>query len=194
MVKLNKIYTRTGDGGFTGLSDGARRAKHDRRIAAIGVIDEANCCIGLARAQMTQETNNDGIDATLARVQNDLFDLGADLSTPESDNPRYPPLRIEQTQVDWLEQEIDRLNAELNPLNSFILPGGTVVAASLHLARATVRRAERLMTQISLEQNEKINASALSYVNRLSDLLFVVSRFLNDKGASDILWVPGANR
>lgn len=188
MVKLTRIYTRGGDAGQTSLGDGERRAKHDLRIAAFGTVDEANATIGLARLS----TADDPADTILARIQNDLFDLGADLCTPEQEDPKYPPLRIVAGQVAWLEGEIDRLNAELAPLNSFILPGGTPAAAHLHLARTVVRRAERLVA--ALAEREPVNPEALKYANRLSDLLFVLGRHLNGNGAGDVLWVPGANR
>jgi len=188
MVKLTRIYTRGGDAGQTSLGDGARRAKHDLRVAAFGTVDEANAVIGLARLS----TAGDPADAVLARIQNDLFDLGADLCTPEQENPKYPPLRIVPEQVSRLEAEIDRLNADLAPLNSFILPGGTPAAAHLHLARTVVRRAERLIAELA--EREAVNPQALIYANRLSDLLFVLGRHLNGNGAGDVLWVPGANR
>jgi cob(I)alamin adenosyltransferase len=187
MVKLTKIYTRGGDAGQTSLVDGARRPKHDLRIAAYGTVDETNACIGLARLH----TRGDD-DAMLSRIQNDLFDLGADLATPEEENPKYAPLRIVQAQVDRLEHEIDAMNAELKPLDSFILPGGSAAAAHLHLARTVSRRAEREMT--ALAGREPVNPAALRYINRLSDHLFVMGRFLNDRGRADVLWVPGANR
>jgi cob(I)alamin adenosyltransferase len=184
MVRLNKIYTRTGDDGSTGLVDGSRRAKHDPRIAAYGAVDEANAVIGLVRLQA-----DDADDAMLARVQNDLFDLGADLATPgEVDGA----LRIAPSQVERLEREIDAMNATLPPLNSFVLPGGAPAAAYLHQARTVVRRAERLA--VAAAQSEAINAHALAYLNRLSDHLFVMSRAVNARAAGDVLWVPGHNR
>lgn len=188
MVKLTRIYTRGGDTGKTSLGDGERRPKHDLRIAAFGTVDEANAVIGMARLH----TADDPADAILARIQNDLFDLGADLCTPEQDDPKYPPLRIVAEQVARLEGEIDRLNADLAPLNSFILPGGTPAAAHLHLARTVARRAERLIAELA--EREPVNPEALKYANRLSDLLFVLGRHLNGNGAGDVLWVPGANR
>lgn len=191
MVKLTRIYTKGGDKGKTALGSGQRVAKHHPRVAAYGTVDEANAAVGLARLH-TQELDEGDVDAILGRVQNDLFDLGADLATPEVENPEYPPLRIAAPQVDRLEQEIDRLNAELEPLNSFVLPGGSPAAAYLHLARTVARRAEREIT--ALAEAETINPEAIRYVNRLSDLLFVMSRYVNDKGARDVLWVPGANR
>ena len=191
MVKLTRIYTRGGDAGLTSLGDGKRVAKHADRPVAYGTVDEANAVIGLARlhAATTAAAN---VDAMLARIQNDLFDLGADLCTPEQDNPKYPPLRIVQEQVDRLEMEIDAMNAALQPLSSFILPGGSVLAAHLHHARTVARRAERDITRLSAA--EPINALAVKYINRLSDHLFVLARHVNDDGARDVLWVPGQNR
>ncbi|BAI76506.1 ATP:cob(I)alamin adenosyltransferase (plasmid) [Azospirillum sp. B510] len=189
MVKLTKIYTRGGDAGETSLGDGSRVPKHDRRVAAYGTVDEANAVIGMARLHTADRPD---ADAMLGRIQNDLFDLGADLCTPEEEAPKYPPLRIVQAQVDRLEAEIDAMNAGLAPLTSFILPGGSPAAAHLHLARTVVRRAERLMTDLA--RHEPVTAAALKYVNRLSDHLFVLSRVVNRNGADDVLWVPGANR
>ena len=183
MVKLNKIYTRTGDGGDTSLVDGRRVAKHSRRPAAFGEVDEANSVIGLARLH-----TSDDADEMLGRIQNDLFDLGADLATPEGDSPA---LRITGDQVTRLETEIDDMNSSLEPLKSFILPGGTEAAAWLHLARTVVRRAERRMTELATE--EVVNDTAMKYVNRLSDHLFVLARVLNDGGKTDILGRPGQN-
>jgi cob(I)alamin adenosyltransferase len=192
MVKLNKIYTRTGDDGTTGLVSGPRRLKNDLRVEAYGTIDEANSAIGLARLHTAGLSVLDGI---LARVQNDLFDLGADLSTPETDKPpAFEPLRIVDTQVDRLEGDIDRLNADLKPLTSFILPAGTAAAAHLHMARTIARRAERLIVALANSDGETVSASALRYINRLSDLLFVAARHANDGGRADVLWVPGLNR
>jgi cob(I)alamin adenosyltransferase len=189
MVQLTRIYTRGGDKGQTSLGDGRRVPKHDARVAAYGTIDEANAVVGIARLH----TAGDAVaDAMLMRIQNDLFDLGADLCTPEQENPPYPPLRIVDSQVERLEREIDAMNAELQPLKSFVLPGGTPAASYLHLARTVVRRAERLMTELA--GVEPIGAPALKYVNRLSDHLFVLSRHLNATGGGDVLWVPGANR
>ena len=185
MVKLTRIYTRGGDAGETSLGDGARVPKHDRRVAAYGAIDEANAAIGLARLHADGE-----IDEMLQRIQNDLFDLGADLCRPGV--MRENTLRIEQAQIDRLEAEIDRVNGGLSPLDSFVLPGGAALAAYLHLARTIARRAEREMT--ALAQDEMINSLAVHYVNRLSDHLFVLAREANEGGASDVLWVPGANR
>ena len=192
MVKLNRIYTRTGDDGTTGLAAGPRRLKSDLRVEAYGTIDEANSFIGLAR-QHTAETPV--LDAMLMRIQNDLFDLGADLSTPDTgETLAYEPLRIIAAQVTRLEAEIDTLNGDLDPLRSFVLPGGSGAAAALHIARTVVRRAERHMVQLARLDGETVSAEALIYVNRLSDFLFVAARWTNDKGASDVLWVPGKNR
>jgi len=183
MVKLNKIYTRTGDDGETSLVDGRRVAKHSGRPAAFGEVDEANSVIGLARLHCDAEA-----DDMLGRIQNDLFDLGADLATPESDSPA---LRITADQVSRLEEEIDAMNADLQPLTSFILPGGSPAAAWLHLARTVTRRAERRMTELASE--EVLSEPAMRYINRLSDHLFVLARTLNDGGKTDILWRPGQN-
>ncbi len=192
MVKLNKIYTRTGDDGSTGLVDGSRVAKQSLRIEAIGKVDEANSVIGLAIAAL----DDDGAAAeALRRIQNDLFDLGADLATPSSDGvfaPSEMVLRIVTGQVEWLEHAIDQLNDNLEPLTSFVLPGGGEAAARVHVARATARAAERAIA--ALAGREAVNPAALAYVNRLSDYLFVLARALNDNGASDIRWIPGANR
>ena len=185
MVKLNKIYTRTGDTGETSLVNGMRVSKHARRPSAFGDIDEANSVIGLARLHCA---DNAKADAMLARVQNDLFDLGADIATPETDNPA---LRITTSQVSRLESEIDIMNDDLEPLNSFILPGGSAASAWLHLARTVIRRAERHLTRLATE--EVVNQAAMSYVNRLSDHLFVLARRLNNNGKTDILWRPGEN-
>lgn len=193
MVKLNKIYTRTGDDGTTGLGSRERRAKHDLRVAAFGTVDEANACIGMARPHTAGA--HPRIDAILTRIQNDLFDLGADLAAPASDEPLdYEPLRIVDSQVARLEEDIDTLNADLAPLRSFVLPGGAPAAAALHLARTVTRRAERLMVELAAVPGETVGPAALQYVNRLSDLLFVASRSVNDNGAGDVLWVPGQNR
>jgi cob(I)alamin adenosyltransferase len=187
MVKLTKIYTRGGDAGETSLGDGKRVPKHDPRVAAYGTVDEANAVIGLARLHTS------GVpDAMLSRIQNDLFDLGADLCTPEEGRKGTGALRIIAAQVLRLEAEIDAMNERLEPLNSFILPGGTPAAAALHLARTVVRRAERLMTELA--DIEPVNAEAIKYANRLSDHLFVLARHVNDDGACDVLWVPGKNR
>ncbi len=191
MVVLNRIYTRTGDTGTTALAAGGRRPKHDLRIEAFGTVDETNACIGMVRLH----TQNLPIDAMLSRIQNDLFDLGADLATVETDKKLpYEPLRITQGQVDRLEREIDELNAELAPLRSFVLPGGTPAAAALHLARTVCRRAERLVVALGEKPEEKVSPETVKYLNRLSDFLFVASRHINDKGALDVLWVPGQNR
>lgn len=191
MVKLNRIYTKTGDDGTTGLAAGARRLKFDLRVEAFGAIDEANSAVGLARLH----TRDLPVDAMLSRIQNDLFDLGADLATPDTgEDLGYEPLRIAPVQVKRLEAEIDELNAELQPLKSFILPGGSPASAYLHLARTTVRRAERNMVQLSRTKGEAVSEPALQFVNRLSDFLFVAGRHLNDRGRADVLWVPGKNR
>lgn len=187
MVKLNKIYTKTGDGGETGLVDGSRLSKGDARFDAIGGVDEANAIIGLARQCMTGPD-----DVALARIQNDLFDLGADLATPKGGPGDAGALRIAESQILWLESEIDRMNEELEPLQSFILPGGTETASSLHLARTVVRRAERAAVVLSGQAG--ISPLALQYLNRLSDYLFVMARYLNKKAEGDVLWVPGENR
>lgn len=187
MVRLTRIYTRGGDGGETSLGDGSRVPKHDLRVAAYGTVDEANAAIGIARLHAEGEA-----DAMLGRIQNDLFDLGADLCTPEEGRRAAGALRIGEGQVERLEREIDALNAELKPLESFVLPGGTNCASHLHLARTIVRRAERLVDELA--RQARINPNALKYLNRLSDHLFVLGRHVNDKGARDVLWVPGANR
>jgi cob(I)alamin adenosyltransferase len=187
MVTLNRIYTKTGDKGETALGDGTRLPKHALRIAAYGTVDEANAAIGLARLQTDGE-----LDAMLARIQNDLFDLGADLCVPEDSRRGSEALRIVDAQVERLEREIDSMNAELSPLTSFVLPGGTPAAAHLHLARTITRRAERLM--VELAGQEKVGAAAIKYANRLSDHLFVASRYANGKGTNDVLWIPAANR
>jgi len=193
MVVLSKIYTRSGDRGTTALTTGKRVAKSDLRIAAFGTVDETNACIGLVRVH-TAGAKDNTVDAMLARIQNDLFDLGADLSTPVGGKGGSEALRIVDTQVARLEAEIDQLNAALAPLNSFVLPGGTPAAAALHLARTVCRRAERLMVELAARENEETGAPALRYVNRLSDFLFVAGRYVNDRGAGDVLWVPGKNR
>jgi len=193
MVKLNKIYTRTGDDGTTGLAGGARRLKCDLRVAAYGTVDEASACIGLARLHTAE--SHPQIDAMLARIQNDLFDVGADLATPEeAEKKSGEALRIVASQVERLEREIDTLNAHLAPLRSFVLPGGSPAAAALHLARTVTRRAERLMVELRQMPDEIVGEEALRYVNRLSDFLFVAARAVNDNGARDVLWVPGQNR
>jgi cob(I)alamin adenosyltransferase len=189
MVKLDRIYTRGGDAGETSLGDGTRIAKSAPRVAAYGDVDEANCVIGIARLHLTGAD-----DAVLARIQNDLFDVGADLCVPIVENPEYQQLRVTQAQVDWLESQIDRMNAELPPLASFVLPGGTPAAAFLHQARTVARRAERLVVTLISTPDEAVNRLVLAYLNRLSDLLFVMARFVNGKGANDVLWVPAAHR
>lgn len=190
MVRLNRIYTRTGDDGSTGLATGERRPKHDLRIEAYGTVDEANAVIGVARAALP---TGDALDASLARLQNDLFDLGADLATPASDKALgYEPLRVVASQVARLETEIDALNARLKPLKSFVLSGGAPAAAQLHVARTVTRRAERLAC--ALAAVEPVNAEAIRYLNRASDFLFVAARVANDDGARDVLWVPGRER
>lgn len=192
MVKLNKIYTRTGDKGTTALVSGPRRLKHDLRVEAYGTVDETNSSIGVARLYTKDMAD---VDAMLFRIQNDLFDLGADLATPETNEPpAWEPLRIVESQVTRLENEIDQLNDKLEPLTSFVLPGGSAAAAHLHLARTICRRAERLMVELSVSENETVSAAAIKYANRLSDFLFVAARYANDTGKADILWVPGQNR
>jgi len=192
MVKLDRIYTRGGDKGQTSLGDGTRVAKHDPRVAAYGTVDEANSVIGIARLHLPEDGDGPEADAMLARIQNDLFDLGADLCTPHEENPKYPPLRIEPGQVERLEAEIDRMNAKIAPLKSFILPGGAPGAAWCHYARTVARRAEREVTVLA--ETEAINPLALNYLNRLSDHLFVLARHLNADGTDEVLWVPGQNR
>lgn len=190
MVVLNRIYTRTGDAGETALVTGVRVPKDDLRISCYGTVDETNAAVGLARL-----TASGPLDQMLGRIQNDLFDLGADLCLPDRGQPLpYEPLRIAPEQVTRLEHEIDRMNAVLTPLRSFVLPGGTGGAAALHVARTVCRRAERLLVQLSAEPDEPVGEAAIRYLNRLSDLLFVASRYVNDKGAGDVLWVPGQNR
>jgi cob(I)alamin adenosyltransferase len=191
MVVLNRIYTRTGDDGTTALGSGERRKKYDRRIAAYGTVDELNAAIGLVRLATGAEPD---LDVMLARIQNDLFDLGADLCSPDKGRgPGGARLTVTDAQVTRLEAEIDRLNENLEPLRSFVLPGGTPAAAYLHLARTVGRRAERLMVELADTADETVSAAALKYINRLSDFLFVASRFAN-REAGDVLWVPGQNR
>ena len=194
MVKLNKIYTRTGDDGTTGLGTGERRPKFDLRVEAYGTVDEANACIGLARLHTT-DTHPD-IDAMLGRIQNDLFDLGADLATPETAGRDigYEPLRIVALQVARIEADIDLLNKDLQALRSFVLPGGSPASAALHLARTVVRRAERIIVELAQNPEEHVNREGLKYINRVSDFLFVAARAVNDNGNADVLWVPGKNR
>src|ERR1700683_4382544 len=192
MVVLNKIYTRTGDDGTTALGTGERRKKYDLRVAAYGTLDEANAAIGIARLHTADDAV---LDAALARVQNDLFDAGADLTTPgKGRGPGGARLTVTDAQVAWLESEIDRLNAELAPLKSFVLPGGSAAAAYLHLARTICRRCERLIAELKDKPDESVGDEVLKYVNRLSDFLFVASRYANGKGDRDVLWVPGRNR
>ena len=193
MVKLNKIYTRTGDDGSTGLVDGSRRSKADARMQSIGDVDEANSALGIAIAALERAKGDAALVKGLRRIQNDLFDLGADIATPGDDfAPSDMVLRIVPAQVDWLEAAIDAANESLPPLTSFILPGGSEAAAAMHLARAIARRAERSM--VSAAAQEKLNPQALAYINRLSDYLFVLSRVINSGQGGDILWVPGASR
>ncbi len=190
MVVLNKIYTRTGDTGETALGDGVRVAKHSTRVTAYGTVDETNATVGLARLHSTGDS-----DSALARIQNDLFDLGADLCRPDlagDAKAEYPPLRVTQAQVDRLETEIDAMNTDLQPLRSFVLPGGSALAAHLHLCRTVSRRAERLAVELS--GDEDVNPAVIKYLNRVSDWFFVASRMANDGGKDDVLWVPGANR
>ncbi|MBD8891671.1 cob(I)yrinic acid a,c-diamide adenosyltransferase [Roseibium litorale] len=190
MVVLNKIYTKTGDDGTTALGSGERRRKSDLRVEAYGTVDETNSVLGLVRLHTQGEAE---LDAVLGRIQNDLFDLGADLATPDTgEDLGYEPLRITDGQVTALEKEIDRFNADLKPLRSFVLPGGSPASAYLHLARTVSRRAERLM--VELATREQVGSAAIRYMNRLSDFFFVASRYLNAKGEGDVLWVPGKNR
>jgi cob(I)alamin adenosyltransferase len=192
MVVLNKIYTRTGDDGTTALGTGERRKKYDLRIAAYGTLDEVNAAIGVARLHTA---GDNALDAALSRIQNDLFDVGADLCTPgRGKGPGGARLTVTDKQVAWLEAEIDRLNAELAPLRSFVLPGGSAAAAYLHLARTVCRRAERLIAELKEKPQESVTPEVLKYVNRLSDYLFVASRYANGKGVADVLWKPGENR
>jgi cob(I)alamin adenosyltransferase len=190
VVVLNRIYTRTGDSGTTALASGERRSKADLRVETYGTVDETNACLGLVRLHTRGE-----LDAMLGRMQNDLFDLGADLATPETGEPlSYEPLRIVAAQVERVEQEIDALNAGLSPLRSFVLPGGSPAAAALHLARTVCRRAERLAVALAATPGETVSPVAIQYLNRLSDFLFVAARVANDGGAADVLWVPGKTR
>ena len=189
MVVLNKIYTKTGDDGETALGNGARVAKHSMRVTAYGTVDELNAIVGLARLHTDGE-----LDANMSRIQNDLFDLGADLCRPDIEKDaesEYPPLRIVGSQVDRLESEIDAMNAKLEPLRSFILPGGSPLSAHMHQCRTVARRAERLT--VELATMESVNPDAVKYLNRLSDWFFVAARVANDDGKADVLWVPGAN-
>ena len=192
MVKLNKIYTKTGDDGTTGLSDGSRVKKFDLRPSAYGDIDELNSFIGLSINCISKDKKYNFLEKILKNIQNDLFDLGADLSTPFEENPKFEPLRIRDTQVLNLENLIDKFNSKLEPLNSFVLPGGSEISCWLHVSRTVARRAERSISKLS--NNNQINRHSLMYINRLSDFLFVVSRITNDNGTADILWVPGENQ
>jgi cob(I)alamin adenosyltransferase len=192
MVKLNKIYTRTGDAGTTGLGTGERVRKDALRISAYGTVDETNATIGMVRLHLG---GHPGLDVKLGRIQNDLFDLGADLCVPDrGEKLEYEPLRMSDDQVTRLEAEIDEMNSELKPLKSFVLPGGSPASAALHVARTVSRRAEREMVALAALENEPVSSAALKYINRLSDYLFVAGRYVNDRGKSDILWVPGQNR
>jgi cob(I)alamin adenosyltransferase len=192
MVVLNKIYTRTGDDGTTALGSGRRVAKYDLRVEAYGTLDETNAAIGLAR--LHTRAGYPALDAMLARIQNDLFDLGADLCYPDDTRDSRGRLQVTDAQVKRLENEIDTLNRELEPLRSFVLPGGSPAASFLHLARTVSRRAERLIVALSAREGETVGSPAIRYINRLSDFLFVAARFANDKGKSDVTWVPGQNR
>ncbi|AZV76643.1 cob(I)yrinic acid a,c-diamide adenosyltransferase [Parasedimentitalea marina] len=194
MVVLNKIYTRTGDKGDTALGNGTRVAKHDARVNAYGTSDELNAFVGVARLD-AESAQNTAMDGALARIQNDLFDLGADLCRPDMEQDakaEYPPLRMAATQVDRLEAEIDAMNKDLSPLRSFVLPGGSALSAHLHVCRTVARRAERLTTELAT--SEAVNPAAVKYLNRLSDWFFVAARVANNNGSDDVLWVPGANR
>lgn len=193
MVVLNRIYTKTGDAGTTALGSGERVSKTSLRIAAYGTVDETNSTIGMARVHLAASEST--VDAMLVRIQNDLFDLGADLCVPDrGEKLPYEPLRMSEAQVTRLETEIDLLNGELQPLRSFILPGGKPAAAALHVSRTVSRRAERLMVELAQQPSEPVSAAALKYINRLSDFLFVAARYVNDRGRADVLWVPGKNR
>lgn len=192
MVVLNRIYTRTGDDGTTALGSGERRPKSDLRVAAYGTVDETNAAIGIARLHLGSEPE---VDTIFAQIQNDLFDLGADLAVPDKGGKSsIKRLRVVDSQVERLEADIDRLNVVLNPLTSFVLPGGEPAAAHLHLARTVCRRAERLVVELASRKGERVGAPAIRYLNRLSDLLFVAARYVNGRGSRDVLWVPGANR
>ena len=193
MVVLNKIYTRTGDDGTTALGTGERVRKDNLRVTACGTLDETNSIIGVAVTALTND--DERLIASLRRIQNDLFDVGADLCVPDrGEDLAYEPLRVTKVQVTKLESDIDELNSELEPLTSFVLPGGTLAAAVLHQARTVCRRAERAMVSLASEEGEHVSADALRYVNRLSDFLFVAARFANERGRADVLWVPGQNR
>lgn len=193
MVVLNRIYTKTGDAGTTALGSGERVPKTSPRIAAYGTVDETNAAVGVARTHLGESEAD--VNAMLLRIQNDLFDLGADLCVPDKgEKLPYEPLRVAEAQVARLEAEIDEMNSALDPLRSFILPGGTPAGAALHVARTVSRRAERMMVELASLPGETVSAPALKYINRLSDFLFVASRYVNDRGKGDILWVPGKNR
>ena len=193
MVVMNKIYTKTGDDGTTALGSGERRFKFDLRVSAYGTVDETNACVGMVRLH-TGESDPD-LDRMLSRIQNDLFDLGADLATPETEEKlEYEPLRITDAQVERIEADIDALNKGLTPLRSFVLPGGSPAAAPLHLARTVSRRAERLIVELAEQPGEHVNTAAVRYMNRISDFFFVAGRVVNNNGADDVLWVPGENR
>ena len=198
MVVLNRIYTKTGDAGTTALGSGERVPKTSVRIAAYGTVDETNAQIGMVRIHLAAcdpKKHYGNVDAMVLRIQNDLFDLGADLCVPDKgEKLPYEPLRMSDAQVKRLEEEIDLLNAELSPLKSFILPGGTPAGAAFHVARTVSRRAERIMVELAALPNEQVSKAALQYINRLSDFLFVAGRYVNDLGKDDILWVPGKNR
>jgi cob(I)alamin adenosyltransferase len=191
MVVLNRIYTRTGDDGTTALGTGERRPKYDLRVEAYGTVDETNAAIGVARLHLAGEPE---IEAILARVQNDLFDLGADLAAPDKPNAKRERLRVTDGQVERLEADIDKLNAALEPLTSFVLPAGEAAAAGLHLARTICRRAERRVVELAARPQDEVGAPAIRYLNRLSDLLFVAARYVNGRGKRDVLWVPGKHR
>jgi cob(I)alamin adenosyltransferase len=193
MVTLNRIYTRTGDDGTTALGSGERTKKYNLRIASYGTVDEANAAIGMARVHLGGQPPE--LEAMLFRIQNDMFDLGADLCIPDrGEKLPYEPLRITDAQVVWMEGAIDTLNGHLNPLKSFVLPAGSAGAAALHVARTITRRAERAMVELADQPGEVVSPAAIKYANRLSDFLFVASRYANDKGKADVLWVPGKNR
>ncbi|KPB00231.1 cob(I)yrinic acid a,c-diamide adenosyltransferase [Ahrensia marina] len=193
MVVLNKIYTRTGDDGTTALGTGERRLKYDLRVNAYGTVDETNACVGMVRLHTS--TIDHDLDRMLSRIQNDLFDLGADLATPETEEPpAYEPLRITEAQVARIEADIDALNSGLKPLRSFVLPGGSPASAALHMARTVARRAERLIVELGEQPGEHVNPAAVKYINRISDFFFVAGRVVNNNGADDLLWVPGENR
>ena len=193
MVVLNKIYTKTGDNGTTALGSGERRMKYDLRVAAYGTVDECNSCLGIARLETSR--SHQKLDVALMRIQNDLFDLGADLATPDTgEDLGYEPLRIIGSQVERIEKDIDQFNADLDPLRSFILPGGSAAAAHLHLARTVARRAERMIVELAEQAGEHVNGETIRYMNRVSDFLFVAARYTNEMGKADVLWVPGDNR